>query len=41
MIAELNTVVPTFEIEMDAPSQMPLAPHFDIESSDIYYKLHC
>ncbi len=41
MIAELNTVVPTFEIEIDAPTQMPLAPHFDIESSDIYYKLHC
>lgn len=40
MIAELNTVVPVFELTVDAPTQTPVVPHFDINSSDIYYKLH-
>ena len=40
MIAELNTVVPTFDISADAPTQSPLVPHFDTHSTDVYYKLH-
>lgn len=40
MIAELNTVVPTFDISADAPTQRPLVPHFDTQSTDVYYKLH-
>ena len=40
MIAELNTVVPTFDVSADAPTQSPLVPHFDTHSTDVYYKLH-
>lgn len=40
MIAELNTVVPMFDLQADAPTQAPVPPHFDTESSDLYYKLH-
>ena len=40
MIAELNTVVPTFDVAADAPYMEPLVPHFDTQSTDIYYKLH-
>lgn len=40
MIAELNTIVPAFDIDADAPTQAPIAPHFDLESSDLYYKMH-
>ena len=40
MIAELNTVVPSFGITADAPTQTPLTPHFDANSTDIYYTLH-
>lgn len=40
MIAELNSVVPTFNIIADPPMMAPITPHFDIESTDIYYKLH-
>lgn len=40
MIAELNSVVPTFDITADAPSTIPLVPHFDKDSTNIYYKLH-
>lgn len=40
MIAELNTVVPTFDLSADAPTQTPITPHFDTNSTDIYYKLH-
>lgn len=40
MIAELNSVVPTFNLVADAPMMAPITPHFDIESTDIYYKLH-
>lgn len=39
-IAELNTVVPTFEMVADAPTLSPLAPHFDTSSTNVYYKLH-
>lgn len=40
MIAELNTVVPTFDVSADAPTLSPLLPHFDVDSTNIYYKLH-
>lgn len=40
MIAELNTVVPTFDVAADAPTMNPIVPHFDINSTDVYYKLH-
>lgn len=40
MIAELNTVVPTFAIAPDAPTMAPVVPHFDTQSTDVYYKLH-
>lgn len=40
MIAELNTIVPTFDISADAPTLTPLMPHFDTNSTNVYYKLH-
>lgn len=40
MIAELNAVVPTLSISVDAPTQVPVPPHFDVESNSAYYKLH-
>ena len=39
-IAELNSVVPTFDISADAPTVYPIQPHFDINSTNVYYKLH-
>lgn len=39
-IAELNTVIPTFDISPDAPTMNPVAPHFDINNTNVYYKLH-
>lgn len=40
MIAELNSVVPTFGLVEDAPTMSPLTPHFDADSTNVYYKLH-
>lgn len=40
MIAELNTIVPTFDVSADAPTMSPVAPHFDTSSTNFYYKLH-
>lgn len=40
MIAELNSVVPTFDVSADAPTTEPIVPHFDTQSTDLYYKLH-
>lgn len=40
MVAELNTIVPTFDITADAPTIVPLRPHFDIDSTNVYYRLH-
>lgn len=40
MIAELNSIVPTFDVSADAPTSEPIIPHFDIQSTDLYYKLH-
>ena len=40
MVAELNTVIPTFKITTDAPTMMPLEPHFDKNSNNQAYWLH-
>ena len=40
MIAELNTVVPTFDITADPPSLVPTSPHFDANSTNVYYRFH-
>ena len=39
-IAELNSVIPTFDVSVDAPSEEPAVPHFDEDSTNIYYNLH-
>lgn len=39
-IAELNSVVPTFDVSVDAPTAIPNSPHFDEDSTNIYYNLH-
>lgn len=39
-IAELNSVVPSFEMVADAPTMSPILPHFDTASNNVYYKLH-
>lgn len=39
-IANLNSVVPTFDITADAPTQEPIVPHFDASSTNVYYNLH-
>lgn len=40
MIAELNSVVPTFDVTVDAPTEVPLKPHYDTDTSNVYYRLH-
>lgn len=40
MIAELNSVVPTFGVSADPPRLVPTSPHFDITSTNIYYLMH-
>lgn len=40
MVAELNSVVPTFDLAADAPTMTPILPHFDTDSTNVYYKLH-
>ena len=39
-IAELNSVVPTFALFVDPPTQMPIQPHFDKDQTSVYYPLH-
>lgn len=39
-IADMNSVVPTFDIAADAPTMTPITPHFDADSTNVYYKLH-
>ena len=39
-VAELNGVVPTFALSVEAPTEMPLAPYFDGDSTNVYYDLH-
>lgn len=40
MIAELNSIVPTFKVTADAPTMTPLEPHFDKQSNNVTYWLH-
>lgn len=40
MVAELNTIVPTFDIAFDAPSMLPKPAHYDDSSTNMYYKIH-
>lgn len=40
MLAELNSVVPTFTISADAPTETLIAPHFDDRSTNVSYNLH-
>lgn len=40
LVAELNTVVPTFEITPVAPTDNPKYPHFGPESTNLNYDLH-
>lgn len=40
MVAELNGVTPTFDLTVDAPTLEPIKPHFDADSTNVYYKLH-
>lgn len=40
IIAELNSVVPTFDLAIDQPTLNPMRPHFDSDSSNLYYRLH-
>ena len=40
MVAELNSVVPTFDLAADSPTMTPILPHFDVDSTNVYYKLH-
>lgn len=40
MIAELNSVVPTFHLAVDKPSETPVAPYFDRDTTNVDYYLH-
>lgn len=40
MMAELNAVVPTFHLVLDPPTEAPIAPYFDRDSTNIDYYLH-
>lgn len=40
MIAELNSIVPSFRVTADAPTMSPLQPHFDAASNNVSYWLH-
>lgn len=40
LVAELNTVVPNFHLVYDAPSNIPTAPYFDRDTTNVDYYLH-
>lgn len=40
MVAELNSVVPSFAISVDPPTIDPMAPHFGTDSTNVFYRLH-
>lgn len=40
LLAELNSVVPTFDVAADHPTSEPVAPHFGADKSNVYYPLH-
>lgn len=40
MVAELNTIIPSFGVSSDPPSLLPISPHFGADSTNAYYELH-
>ena len=40
MIAELNSIIPTFSMKVDAPQENPVAPHFDSNDTNVFYSMH-
>ena len=40
MVAELNSEVPSFAVSADAPTLSPVAPHFDADSTNVFYRVH-
>ena len=40
LVAELNSVIPSFDITVDAPSILPQPPHFDDSHTNVYYDIH-
>ena len=40
MVAELNTLTPNFDIAAEPPTMTPIPPHFDTDSTNMYYKVH-
>ena len=40
MVAELNTITPTFHLAVDPPTYQPTAPYFDSSTTNIDYYLH-
>ncbi len=40
MVAELNSVVPSFDITTDRPEMFPIPLHFDPDSTNVFYRLH-
>lgn len=40
LVAELNSIVPTFGLTIDPPTLTPRQPHFDADSTNVYYRLH-
>ena len=40
LISELNTIVPTFHMITDPPSDSPTAPYFDLDTTTVDYYLH-
>lgn len=39
-IADLNSAAPTFKIAVEAPTEVPIAPHFSDDSTNTLYTLH-
>jgi hypothetical protein len=40
MIAELNAVIPTLHMVVNAPTPTPTTPYFDRDTTNIDYYLH-
>ena len=40
LIAELNTIVPNFHLVADPPSNTPIAPYFDGQTTNLDYYIH-
>jgi hypothetical protein len=40
MLADVNNIIPTFDLIVDAPEEAPLSPYFDSNSTNVHYKMH-